>query len=277
MTQFYTPTQLQRLTKECGLRPSKDFGQNYLLRPEPVEEMLAVANVSKEDVVVEVGPGFGVLTLALADTAKQVVAFEIEKKMAGYWNKEKKQYPNIQIVWGDALKMLPAHVLPAGYKVVANIPYQITSPLLRLFLEEMPVKPESLTLLVQKEVAERVVAGAGDASILSLSVQYYGDPEIVAEVPRHFFWPAPKVDSAILHIKLNPVSKKDALEADTFFALVKAGFSNRRKLLIKNLENAPAYKAIDWGKVWQNKGWDRLRRAQELSLEEWKDLYQTIK
>lgn len=277
MTQFYTPEQLQRLTKECGLRPSKDFGQNYLLRPEPVEEMLAAANVTKEDVVVEVGPGFGVLTLALSDVAKKVMSFEIERRLDAYWKKELRNRPNVEIIWGDALKMLPQQSLPEKYKVVANIPYQITSPLLRLFLEEMPVKPESLTLLVQKEVAERVVAEEGDTSVLSLSVQYYGDPEIVAVVPRHFFWPVPKVDSAILHIKLKNKHRVSSERVNDFFRLIKAGFTNRRKLLIKNLENAPAYQKINWVETWEKLGWDRLRRAQELSLEDWENLYKTIR
>jgi 16S rRNA (adenine1518-N6/adenine1519-N6)-dimethyltransferase len=288
---LFNPDYLLSLCKKCNLQPSKKYGQNYLINPEIIEKIIEAAEVNGADTVVEVGPGFGALTFALADKVKNVIVFEIEKKIAPYW--EAHTLKNVQIIWGNVLKT--AGDLPNGkYKVVANLPYQITSAVIRFFLEnENP--PESMTLMVQKEVAERICAKAGGMSLLSVAVQYYANAEIVGLVPRDNFWPVPKVDSAIIKLSLrapkgrsNPSAKQNqnsstenngiasSLPAraprndSAFFRLVKAGFANRRKLLIKNLlpivgkQNKEKLKS-----VFAELGLSENVRAQELGIEEW--------
>ncbi len=272
MIHFFTTDQLEKLCQKYGLRPSKEYGQNYLLHPEPIEEMVGSANIKKTDTVVEVGPGFGILTFSLAEAAKKVIAFEIEKKLEKYWEKNVVENPNIEMVWGNVLFNTEELDKLKKYKVVANIPYQITSPLIRLFLEKVKNKPSEMVLLVQKEVAERICAKPGDTSVLSLAVQYYGEPQINAHVPRHYFWPAPAVDSAIIRIA-NIKKTVDAKMDEEFFKLVRAGFINRRKLLIKNLQSLSGKGSKEvWDQAWADLGWDRNRRAQELNIDDWQKL-----
>ena len=258
---------LKHLCQKYGLVPSKKYGQNYLISPEPIEEIIEIAEISNQDTVVEIGPGFGVLTFALVEKAKKVIAFEIERKIQTYWNERITQIHNIEIIWGNVLK--EAEKFPEEkYKVVANLPYQITSEAIRKFLEARN-KPELMVFMVQKEVAERICAKPGDMSVLSVAVQYYADPEIVVGVSRSFFWPEPAVDSAIIIIK----NIKNEPIDEYFFKLVKTGFANRRKFLLKNLlpvvgkQNKEKLKQI-----FADLGLNEKVRAQELSVSQWKEL-----
>lgn len=276
MLQFFSPDALKRLCAEYGIRPSSDYGQNYLTSPQPIEVMVEAAGVNKKDTIVEVGPGFGVLTFALVDAAEKVIAFEIEKKLLPYWNTVKKRegIKNLEIIWGNVLYEFEkfSGTLPKKYKVVANLPYQITSPILQLFLEAKN-KPQSLTIMVQKEVAERICAAPGELSVLGLSVQYYGRPEIMAVVSRQYYWPEPKVDSAILKIEVYDTPEVDAAATKNFFHLAKVGFANRRKLLSKNLLNVIGKdKKEELKNIFSELGIKDLARAQELSLDQWKKL-----
>jgi 16S rRNA (adenine1518-N6/adenine1519-N6)-dimethyltransferase len=221
---------------------------------------------------VEIGPGFGVLTLPLAEKAHKVIAYEIEKKLEPYWLKKQKEFTNIEIIWGNALHQF---VAPEKYIVLANLPYQITSPVIRMFLEA-PVLPESMVFMVQHEVAERICAKPGDMSLLAISVQYYAAAEYLLKVPRTSFWPVPGVDSALL--KITPFNQvRDKAFEKVFFHLVKAGFAARRKLLFKNL--TPAFKEKSknaLATVFDQLGLDRNVRAQELSVEQWKAIARTL-
>lgn len=279
MYNLYDPVTLANLCRTYGLRPSKHYGQNYLLDSEVIEAIIDTAELSSAVTVVEVGPGFGVLTEALAARTRRLVAFEIEKKLELYWQKRQREFPSLEIVWGNILRQSQIVEQLAPYQVVANIPYQITSPLLRFFLEH-PVPPRSLTLLVQKEVAERICAEPGDLSVLGLAVRYRAEPTYIATVPRTVFWPIPAVDSAIIRIVpkppeiLLPKSEEEAL-----FRLIKLGFSNRRKLLFKNIGSffgkehkvALAARFQELGLV------PTTTRAQELPLETWQKLLAVCK
>lgn len=271
---LFKPTYLQTLCRECGLNPSKKYGQNYLITDAPVKKMIEAAEINKNDTVVEIGPGFGILTLALVEKAQKVIAFEIEKKLENYWREviENNKFSNLEIIYGNALHSLPSYVLSlkSDYKVVANLPYQITSNILRVLLE-LENKPESITVMVQKEVADRICAKAGDMSVLAVSVQYFGEPKIITKVPRGCFWPSPKVDSAVLHIKTKN-KKSIKPEEDMFFKVVKAGFSNKRKQLWRNLSEGLK---IDKEKVKILVGeitGNELIRAEELSIAQWEKL-----
>ena len=296
---LFNPNYLQSLCAKYGLKPSKKYGQNFLIDPvksghrpvfahgeqfngvnlDPVEKMIEAAEIKKTDTVIEIGPGFGVLTFALAEKAKKVIAFEIEKKLAPYWAEQIKQFPNITVEWGNMLRELGTVNRELGNsKVVANLPYQITSAVIRAFLEaENP--PEKMVLMVQKEVAERICAKPGDMSLMSVSVQYYANPEIIAIVSRSNFWPEPSVDSAIIKITLHSerLRKRDVEVDGRFFRVVKAGFSNRRKLLSKNLESIfGKSRRGEVAEIFSKLGLKTTVRAQELSIEQWKEIAEKL-
>lgn len=267
---FLPPKQLQKLCQEYGIKPSKSYGQNYLVDPLPIEAMVAAGELKKTDTVVEIGPGFGILTLALVPEVKKVISFEIEKKLSKYWQEqiEENEIKNLEIIWGDVLKQFPEieSAQLSNYKVIANLPYQITSPIIRMFLEAKH-PPQMMVFMVQKEVAERICAKPGDMSLLAVSVQYYADAEIVLNVPRILFWPAPEVDSAVICIKTLKHKSIKAVSDEDFFKLVRAGFAQKRKLLMKNL--LPYYSKEKIKQAFVELGLKPTVRAQELSITDW--------
>jgi 16S rRNA (adenine1518-N6/adenine1519-N6)-dimethyltransferase len=278
MPSLYSHVHLQNLCRKYGLNPSKKYGQNFLIDPEPVEKMIEVGELSEDDMVVEVGPGFGVLTEQVAPRVKKIFSFEIEKKLESYWDEKKQKMPQVEIIWGNVLKMFSAFISkfspPPTYKVLANLPYQITSEVIRLFLEQKN-SPELMVFMVQKEVCERICAQAGDMSLLSVAVQFYSKPEYIMTVPRSYFWPEPRVDSAI--IKLIPQPRDSSIDEKKFFDLVRIAFANRRKLLIKNILSFVGKDSRSKIEEVLNKiGFDTNVRAQELSVDEWKTLYHEL-
>ncbi|HLD60609.1 MAG TPA: rRNA adenine dimethyltransferase family protein [Patescibacteria group bacterium] len=344
MPNLFNPDYLHHLANKHHLRPSKKYGQNYLIDPAVIDIILEAAELTKDDTVIEVGPGFGTLTFALAERTQKVFAFEIEKKLEPYWGeiqenkKSRNQENNIEIVWGNVLRVIarseerttsPFDVaqgdpelgsngsqslrfqeksvskgIPTAssvglgmtqkYKVVSNLPYQITSPVIRLFLEAEK-QPTFMVLMVQKEVAERICAKPGDMSLLSVAVQYYADPEIITVVPRTSFWPVPGVDSAVVKITIHDLPTGQAgtrtiaaaagsrLTAVTiqnekeFFHLVKAGFANRRKFLSKNLEPIVGKKNKHLlTEAFAQIGLSPQVRAQELFIEQWEKLVRLL-
>ena len=235
--------------------------------------MIEAGELTKNDIVVEIGPGFGVLTLAVAPEVKEVIAFEIEKKLEEYWEEKQLEYPNVEVVWGNALKEIGNKKLGIGgvYKVLANLPYQITSHAIRTLLE-LEQKPERIIIMVQKEVAERMCAKAGDMSVLAVSVQYYGTLKIVTKVPRGNFWPAPKVDSAVVAI----TDIQDRSEAEKFFRFVRAGFQNKRKQLWKNLSTGLNLSGDKVKGALQEIVGNEKVRAEELSVDDWELLVKAL-
>ncbi len=260
---------IKQLCTRYGFTPSKEYGQNYLLSPGPIEKMITAAALTKDSTVVEVGPGFGVLTMAAAEQAGRILSFEIEQHLREYWEDRMAEYPNIEIIWGNALKQFADHTadLDPGYTVLANVPYQITSALLRLFLEADP-QPSQILTLVQKEVAERVCAKPGDMSLLAVSVQLYGQPRTLTVVKAGCFWPAPKVDSAVIHIR----NIRKPAHADEIMALAKAGFAQKRKQLWRNVVQGTSHDKETILAAIENAGLKPTVRAQELSVEDWETL-----
>lgn len=261
-----TPTQIKRLCEEYSLTPSKKYGQNYLVSSMPIQKMIEAASIKSGDRVYEIGPGFGILTFELLKTGAHVRAFEIEQKLKPYWEPFEKQYPNLEIVWGNALKQWDDYVKneKKGYKVVANLPYQITSEMLQVILESVN-PPECLVCMVQKEVGERIVASPGDMSILAVSIQYFGKPKLVTTVNKGSFWPVPGVDSAI--ISVTDIQPKP--DNKNFFTLVKSGFHHKRKFLSNNLSEGLSLEKEQVISVFGQVGLDEKVRAEELSVEQW--------
>jgi len=245
-----------------GLRSKKRLGQNFLVNMGVTDKMTAAADLSSKDVVLEVGPGLGALTRELAWRVKKVIAVEKDRVLAVFLAKE---LPGVDIVGQDILKF-SLEALPPGYKVVASIPFAITAPLIRKFLEA-DNSPSLLVLLVQKEVAQRICARPPDMNLLAASVQFYAQVSIIATVKKGVFWPQPKVDAAIL--KLVPFEKKPGIEPALFFRVVKAGFLHPRKQLLNNIKEGLGMKKQEAEKLLAASNISPARRAETLSIADW--------
>lgn len=274
MSTILSPAEIKQLCQEYSLHPSKQYGQHYLISDAPIRKMIEAAELSKDDTVVEIGPGFGVLTLAIAPLVKKVIAFEIEQKLRPYWEEKQKEFPNVEIIWGNALNQLPSIIYHlSSYKVLANLPYQITSDALRVILEADPL-PERVIVMVQKEVAERMTAKPTDMSVLSVAVQYHGKPSLVAKVPAGSFWPVPKVESAVVAIRLS--NKRYMIDDKRFFTVVRAGFSHKRKQLWRNVSAGLHLPPERVKQVVREVVGNEKARAEELTVEQWRELVKRI-
>ena len=248
----------------------KSLGQHWLRDQAVLAAMCAAADVTAADTVLEIGPGLGTLTEILTERAARVVAVEFDKQLA----KElgvRVQADNLHIVSSDILSF-DLTSLPPDYKVVANIPYYLTSNLIRV-LSETPNPPRTAALLIQKEVAERVAAGPGAMSLLSVTAQFYWRVSLGRVVPAELFEPAPKVDSQILILKRRPAPLFTDVESQKFFRLVKAGFAQRRKTLLNSLSSGLHLSRQEAEEFLGSAGIEANRRAQTLSLDEWHRLY----
>jgi 16S rRNA (adenine1518-N6/adenine1519-N6)-dimethyltransferase len=261
-----------------GLHPKKTLGQNFLIDREALQSVVSAAEVRPGDVVLEIGPGVGTLTTELDDRGAQVLAVELDERLADVLAERTAYGRHVRVVCGNALHLDLAPLLPAGepFKLVANIPYYITAPILRHFLEG-PRRPALIVLMVQKEVAERLAAQPGNMSLLGVMAQFYARVEIVRVVPASSFLPAPQVDSAIVRLRRHEMPPVTVDNVDRFFKVVKAGFGEKRKqlhnALVRGLAHIPATQ-ID--AALEQAGIDRTRRAETLNLEEWGRLYQAL-
>jgi 16S rRNA (adenine1518-N6/adenine1519-N6)-dimethyltransferase len=257
------------LLKQYGLRANKSLGQNFLQDPSALEEIVSAAGIGSTDSVLEIGAGLGSLTRYLALSAREVVAIELDPKLIPPLNAVVAPYSNVRVVQGDILKLSPGELVDTQeYIVAANIPYYITSAVIRHLLE-CEIKPRRMVLTIQKEVAERICAGPGDLSLLALSVQVYGHPQITARIPAHAFFPSPAVDSAVLLVNIHPqpLIKPELLK--TFFKLTKAGFSQKRKTLRNSLSAGLHLPPAETADRLTEAGIDPQRRAETLRIEEW--------
>ncbi|MBT9149023.1 MAG: Ribosomal RNA small subunit methyltransferase A [Dehalococcoidia bacterium] len=264
--------QTKKLLRRFGLHAKKGLGQHFLVDQAVLRAIIEAAELTPDDTVVEAGPGLGVLTEELVGIARRVVAIEIDHRISSILTERFSHLTNIVILNNDVLQFAPgeffADQLPTpdfNYKVVANLPYYIASPTIRHFLEAA-IKPRCMVVMVQKEVAESIVASPGRMSILSIGVQIYGKPEIVDYVPAQSFYPVPKVDSAIVRID---VYCRPVVEIEGFFQVVRAGFSAPRKQLRNALAQGFSIPPIAAAVLLNRSGISPRRRAETLSLEEW--------
>jgi 16S rRNA (adenine1518-N6/adenine1519-N6)-dimethyltransferase len=274
--------ELRNLLFAHNMKPNKAFGQNFLIDRSILQAIVQAAEITADDTVLEVGAGTGVLTRELAKLAGRVVAVEIERDMLTLLAETTRDYANVELVARNLLFLDPVEVFDqSAYKLVANLPYYITAPTFRHFLESNN-PPRILVVMVQWEVAQRIVALPGDLSLLGVSVQFYGKPRIVARVPAQAFYPAPKVDSAILRIDVNTHDETESQapltheERDRFFHLVQAGFSARRKQLHNSLTHTLHYKnelVRSWLTLAEI---EPSRRAETLSIQEWLQLWRVV-
>ncbi len=250
----------------------KSLGQNFLLDLTVVEKIIEAAELRKTDTVVEVGPGKGILTASLLDRCGKVIAVELDKDLLPYLKIDFGSHKHFELLHLDALNYQP----PEHYKIVANLPYYITSPLLNHFLYDQFVggnPPELLVIMVQKEVAEKLVAKDGKHSILSLQVHLFGEPELVCEVPRKAFKPSPKVDSAVVKIRVHTKPKIN-VDLKKLFWFFKICFAQKRKKLTNNLGGMFKLSTTELRTILNDLGISEDVRAEDLNLSEWEKLYE---
>jgi 16S rRNA (adenine1518-N6/adenine1519-N6)-dimethyltransferase len=281
-------SQTKGLLRRLDLKARKGLGQHFLVDEEVLKVIAPAAELTPDDVVVEVGPGLGVLTKELARQAGWVIAVELDTRLATILKRTLASVSNVAIINKNILQVDPAALLEEqkqklplakgktlNYKVVANLPYYITSAVLRHFLEAS-LKPRLMVVMVQKEVAEAIAAKPGRLSLLSISVQFYGQPEIISYVPARCFHPAPEVDSAILKIALYPEPAVVVKDIDGFFNLVRAGFSASRKQIANSLAQGLGLAKADVLPLLEKAGIIYKRRAETLALDEWQRLWQVL-
>lgn len=264
---------IPEVLRRYGLRPDKSLGQNFLVDSAALQRVIHAASIRPEEAVLEIGSGLGSLTRWLALEARQIVTVELDGRLIPILQDVLALFPNIQVIQGDILALDPARlmasVLPEiGYLVVANIPYYITSALIRHLLEAR-IPPQRVILTVQREVAVRICASPGDMSLLALSVQVYGAPHIATYIPAGAFYPVPQVDSAVVRIDLYPTPLISPDRLLNFFRLTKAGFSQKRKTLRNALAGGMAWSAEYAQELLLRADIAPNRRAETLSLEEW--------
>lgn len=289
MMDLLSPKNIKGLLLKYGARPNKSLGQNFLIDKNVLNKIISASELKTSDVILEIGPGIGTLTQELAKNTSKVISIEKDAIMCEILKETIADFKNVEIINADILKsQIPMtndqpnlkSQIPKNYKLIANLPYYITSPVIRKFLEADPPaggQPEFMVLMLQKEVAQRICANPPNMSLLSVSVQFYADPKIVSYVSKNCFLPAPKVDSAIIRITPRefPVFAKCEYR-ELFFRVVKAGFSQPRKQLAGNLS-----KSLKLSKE-QTFAWlaknniNPKQRAETLSINDWKNLANSI-
>ncbi len=263
------PLNVRNLLREHGLSPKKSLGQNFLVDNGALEKVVDAAEIEPVDVVLEIGAGLGSLTRFLSVTARKVVAVELDSNLIPILETVLGSEGNVELVYGDILKLDPTRLISVDqYLVVANIPYYITSAILRHLLAAKR-KPRRIVMTIQKEVAQRICAEPGDMSLLALSVQVFGKAKIVAKISAGSFYPAPSVDSAVIRVDLYPNPLVDEPMLDTFFQLTRAGFGQKRKMLRKSLAAGLSLSVPKTEEMLIKNDIDPTRRAETLNLEEW--------
>lgn len=275
---------IKDLLNQYDLKPKKSLGQNFLINPKIYEDIINAADIKKGDKIIEIGAGIGTLTDYLAKAVGkegEVIGIEKDSQFVKILKDRFKNNQNVIIKEGDILKYTP-RVLniterPATkktYKIIGNIPYYLTSQLLRIIFEKWPV-PKLIVLMVQKEVAKRIIAKPPKSNLLAVSVQYFSDPKIIQTVNKRSFWPQPGVDSAIIRLESRIQNLESREFSKKFFKIVKAGFSEKRKQLANSLSRGLGASKTRIEQILENSEVNPSRRAETLTIEEWKKITKT--
>jgi 16S rRNA (adenine1518-N6/adenine1519-N6)-dimethyltransferase len=276
MIDITSPAQLMDLFRRHGFRPKKRFGQNFLVDRNIVGKVLDAADIREGDSILEVGPGAGTLTLAIAQRGARIVAVEVDRGLIAILQEVLSGHPNAQVVNADILglnmrRFLADHFGPAKVKIVGNLPYYITSPIITAVIEAR-TQVEHIVLMVQKEVAERLRASPGtkDYGSMSVYVQFYSEPEIIAHVSKNVFLPPPEISSAIVRLNVRSRPPVEVPSDEGFFDVVHCAFGQRRKTLLNSLADCPALglSKQQVADVLHGANIDPSRRAETLSLQE---------
>jgi len=269
----------KNIVKKYGFKFSKGLGQNFLIDDTVLEDIIEAAEISPEDLVIEIGPGVGTLTKLLLKKAKKVCAIELDDKLIPILHEELKEFDNLEVVHGDALKVDFNEIIgdEKSVKVVANLPYYVTTPIIARLLKGN-YNFNSITIMIQKEVAERIAAkpSTKDYGALTLLVQYHSTVEIVRKVGPDAFIPQPKVESMVIKLNKLPEPRVDVADVDLFFKVIRESFNMRRKTLSNSLKNMKIDKE-KLQKAFEEAGIDPIRRGETLSIEEFAKLSDCIK
>ena len=274
----------RQLLRQSGFKPRKRLGQHFLIDEAVLQRILSAAELSPGDIVIEIGPGLGILTEGLARQGATVIAVELDAKLVALLKRRLAGFPGVKTVHADILKVtpgqllrdnLPASDLARGYKVVANLPYYITSPVLSHFLEA-EFRPSRMVVMVQREVGEAIAATPGKMRFLSVKAQFYSKPAIVSYVPAASFYPPPKVDSVILRLDIYRRPPVEVSDVASFFDVVMHGFSAPRKQLRNSLAHSLEMPPSQVASLLEKADIEAKRRAETLSLEEWGDLWKVF-
>ena len=275
---LYSPSTIQDIRERYDFKLSKSLGQNFITDRNVIEKIVEGAQIGPDDLVIEIGPGIGVLTAAAAEQAARVAAIEIDSKLIPILSETLAGYDNIRIVNQDVLKTdingiideeRSAGTFTGSVRIIGNLPYYITTPIIMGILEN-GTEAESITIMMQKEVADRIKAAPGGKTYgaLSVAVQYYCTAEQVAIVPKEVFIPRPKVDSSVLHLSVRSERPVELTDEKTLFACIKHGFGQRRKTLLNSLTGVNGLSKDEVRAVLQEAGIDPVRRAETLDIKE---------
>jgi 16S rRNA (adenine1518-N6/adenine1519-N6)-dimethyltransferase len=272
------------VVRQFGFKPQKSLGQHFLVDEAVLERILSATEISHKDIVVEIGPGLGVLTEGLAKRGARVIGVELDSRLVAALKKRLAHFPDVEIIHADILQVTPRQLLERtsassqplrGYKVIANLPYYITSPVLCHFLEAQP-RPSEMIVMVQKEVGEVIAATPGKMRLLSVKVQFYSRPAIICHVPAASFSPPPKVESIVLRLDVYSEPPIEVSDVASFFDVVMHGFSAPRKQLRNSLAHSWEMPPDQVALLLEKAGIEAKRRAETLSLEEWRELWKTF-
>lgn len=280
---LYAPSTIRDIKERYGFKLSKSLGQNFLTDKNIIDRIVESAGIGPEDLVIEIGPGIGVITREAAEYAKKVVAVEIDSNLIPILEETLGDCDNVEVVNRDILKTDVNEIIRncgenfSGVKVIGNLPYYITTPIIMKLLED-GVNADSITIMMQKEVADRIKAAPGTKAYgaLSVAVQYYCTVEAVVNVPKDVFVPQPKVDSTVLRLRIMEEKSVELADRDVFFSCVKAGFGQRRKTLLNSLMGVENITKEEVNQALAAAGIDPSRRAETLNLEEFARLSNEI-
>lgn len=272
-----SPQTVRELLSKHKAFASKGLGQHFLIDKGVLRDIIEAADLQLKDIVLEIGPGIGTLTQELAQRAQRAIIVEKDENMVEILRETLAEFKNVEILTGDILKIPDTKYLiqDTKYKLVANLPYYITSPVIRKFLETTEARPQSMVLMVQKEVAQRICSKPPEMSLLAVSVQFYAKIETIRYVSKNSFWPQPKVDSAI--IKITPFIQQKSTSVPLFFKIVRTGFSHPRKQLINNFSTGFSTGRQQVEQWLINNGIKPEQRAETLSIEDWINLTKSFK
>jgi len=287
MEKLYAPTTIRNIKNKYGFRLTKSLGQNFLTDKNIIDKIIDGSNITKKDLVIEIGPGIGVLTSVAASEACKVIAIEIDRNLIPILQDTLREFDNIEILNQDILKTNLNEILEQnkevegqiieGIKIIGNLPYYITTPIIMKILED-GVRADSITIMLQKEVADRIKAEPGSKAYgaLSVAVQYYCTVNHIANVPKEVFIPQPKVDSTVIRLDIRKEKPVTLKSEEAFFAVIKAGFGQRRKTLLNSLTGIYGLSKDEVLPIIEAVGIDPNRRAETLSMKEFADLANMI-
>ena len=282
MRKLTSPEVIKSILREYEFRFSKSLGQNFLIDDSALESIIDAADLSENDAVLEIGPGFGTLTQALLKEAGKVVSVEIDKTVIPILEENLKDFSNFKVICADIMKtdlhaLIDTEFKGYNIKAAANLPYYITTPILMMLLES-GIKFQSIVIMVQKEVAMRLCAkpGTKDYGAISVGVDYYADSKIICDVPPHSFMPAPKVTSSVVKLEMRSKPKVSVKNEKLFFSVVKAAFLQRRKTLSNALANGGIAPKDKLSEIFERLNIDPKRRGETLSTEEFADIANLI-